>query len=47
MIDQRGIGANPDKVKPVLRMKSSVIVNKAQGLTTCIAAWKIYVKIDG
>ena len=36
MIDQRGIEANPNKIKVVLNMKSPTIVKEVQMLTSCI-----------
>jgi len=37
MINQRGIEANPDKVKVVLNMKSPIRAKEVQKLTDCIA----------
>lgn len=38
MIDQRGIEANPNKIKVVLNIKSPTTVKKVQKLTCCITA---------
>jgi len=36
MIDQRGIEANPDKIRAILQMHSPTIVKDVQKLTGCI-----------
>ena len=37
MTDQIGMGANPDKIKAVLNIKSATTVKEVQELTGCIA----------
>jgi len=43
MIDQRGIEANPDKIKAVLNMKSPTTVKAVQKLTGCLAALRSFI----
>jgi len=38
MIDQRGIEANPDKIRAVLQMRSPTTIKEVQKLTGCVAA---------
>ena len=38
MIDQRGIEANPDKIRAILQMQSPTTIKDVQKLTGCIAA---------
>jgi len=38
MIDQRGIEANPDKIRAILLMRLPTIIRDVQKLTGCIAA---------
>jgi len=38
MIDQRGIEANPDKIRAILQMQSPTTIRDVQKLTGCIAA---------
>lgn len=37
MIDQKGIVANPNKIKVMLKMKSPTTVKEVQNLAHCIA----------
>ena len=38
MIDQRGIEANPDKIRAILQMRSPTTIKEVQKLTGCVAA---------
>jgi len=38
MIDQRGIEANPDKIRAILQMRSPTTIKEVQKLTGCVTA---------